>query len=218
MKTLYRQSAAVILAVNLALVGCASTTTVLQDWVGAPESELVRGWVEPKRVTETASGRKVLEYDEERFLTVPDRLSDSPGQLATLDYGEHRHLVPNALRGFRGGRHCRISLRGQRLRPQQAALSGPDHGAGHAIPKKGSKPHLPRREVFHDLQRATPQGEHLRFAVDALALRPPQVSHPVGAVFQTLRDEVFQLKRYMGLRNRLRWGRPSARPPSRSSR
>lgn len=90
MKTLYVKSAVTVLAISLALAGCASTTSVLQGWVGAPESELLRSWGGPNLVTESTGGVKEFEYAEEWFITVPDRLSDLPGQLSTLEYVEHR--------------------------------------------------------------------------------------------------------------------------------
>jgi hypothetical protein len=92
MKTLCGQSAVLMLAVTLALAGCANTTAVLQGWVGAPESELLRRWGEPDRVTETGGGGKLLEYAEERFITAPDRLSDLRLRYrsSTLGYVEHR--------------------------------------------------------------------------------------------------------------------------------
>ncbi len=49
-----------LLAMVGVLAGCASSTAVLQNWVGAPESELLRRWGKPNRVTETAEGGKVL--------------------------------------------------------------------------------------------------------------------------------------------------------------
>jgi len=58
--------AAVMLAVYLVLAGCSTTTAVLQDWVGAPESELLQRWGKPNQVTETADGGKMLEYAKER--------------------------------------------------------------------------------------------------------------------------------------------------------
>jgi len=59
--------AAVMLAVYLVLAGCTSTTAVLQDWVGAPEFELLQSWGKPNRVTRTADGGRVLKYAKERF-------------------------------------------------------------------------------------------------------------------------------------------------------
>src|SRR5690242_9733433 len=58
------------------------------------------------------------------------------------------------------------------------------------------QPHLARREIFHDLQRAAADCHHLGLAVDALDLRAAQVTRPaedlhrlVGDVFQGCRRE-----------------------------
>ena len=137
MKALCRLSAAVMLAVNLVLADCASTTAVLQDWVGAPESELLRRWGRSNQITETAGGGEVLEYYQERFLTVPDRLDigiRGGGQSSHLFYDPH-FLVPDAFRGFQRCRYRRISGQGQRLRPHQAVLNWPEQRA------QGQGPH-----------------------------------------------------------------------------
>lgn len=80
-----------LLAMVGVLAGCASSTAVLQNWVGAPESELLRRWGKPNRVTETAEGGKVLEYAKERFAIVPTpRPSDFPGQITRMEYVEYQ--------------------------------------------------------------------------------------------------------------------------------
>lgn len=52
-----------VAACLLLFVGCATTESIMQSWVGHPESELVSKWGAPHRVIDTRDGKRVVTWE-----------------------------------------------------------------------------------------------------------------------------------------------------------
>jgi hypothetical protein len=48
----------------LFLVGCVTTKSAMQSWIGRPESDLVTQWGAPHRSTDTRDGKRVLTWEK----------------------------------------------------------------------------------------------------------------------------------------------------------
>jgi hypothetical protein len=66
------------MVVSMALAGCATTANyeqITQSWMGATESDLIRGWGPPQHTVALAEGHRLLVYDRASSYVTPTTIT-----------------------------------------------------------------------------------------------------------------------------------------------